>query len=135
MRNWMRGFIAVLVAAQVAAVTSFAPVARAEGLVPTEQVIDSSRAATTRARLHEAVNRPEIAGELARLGIAQDQARASIDALSDAELEQVAGRLDQQPAGGFIAAVIGAILIVFFVLLFTDIVGLTDVYPWVNHHR
>ncbi len=135
MANVMRRFLAVVVAGSTLAFGSFSRIAGADGLVPTESVIAEARAAETRARLHELVDRHEIAGELARLGVPESEARASIDALSDAELAVVAGKLDEQPAGAWVGAVIGAFLIVFFVLLFTDIVGLTDVYPWVNHPR
>jgi hypothetical protein len=40
------------------------------------------------------------------------------------------------PAGGDgIGAVVVAILIVFLVLLITDLAGLTDVFPFVKKHR
>ena len=52
---------------------------------------------------------------------------------SDEEVQQIAGRLDELPAGeGFVGVVIGAALIIFLVLLITDLLGLTDVYPFVN---
>jgi hypothetical protein len=135
MRTFARKFVALTIAVQAFAFSSLAPVARAEGLVPTEQVLAEARAARARSRRHEVVDRPEIASELARLGVAPEEARASIDALSDAELAAIAGKLDEQPAGAWVGAVIGAFLIVFFVLLLTDIIGVTDVYPWVNHPR
>jgi hypothetical protein len=41
--------------------------------------------------------------------------------------------LDELPAGeGFVGVVVGAALIIFLVLLITDLLGLTDVYPFVN---
>lgn len=135
MRTFARKIAALTVAGSVFAFSSLAPVARADGLIPTEQVVAEARAAETRARLHALVDRPEIAAELTRLGIGAEQARASVDALSDAELAVVADKLDEQPAGAWVGAVVGAFLLVFLVLLFTDIVGLTDVYPWVNHPR
>ena len=40
------------------------------------------------------------------------------------------------PAGqGAIGVIIGAALIIFLVLLITDIVGITDVFPFVKKHR
>jgi len=54
--------------------------------------------------------------------------------LSDEEIQQIAGRLDELPAGeGGVGVVVGAILIIFLVLLITDLMGLTDVYPFVNN--
>jgi hypothetical protein len=40
------------------------------------------------------------------------------------------------PAGqGAIGVVVGAILIIFLVLLLTDLLGLTDVFPFVHSQR
>jgi len=56
--------------------------------------------------------------------------------LSDEEIQQITGRLDELPAGegagGAIGIVVVAILIVFLVLLLTDLLGLTDVFPFVK---
>jgi hypothetical protein len=135
MSGLFRRFIALGVAGSVLAFGSFARIARAEGLVPTAQVVAESRAVETRVRLHDLADRPEVAAELARLGVAPEQARASIDALSDAELATIAGKLDEQPAGAWVGAVLGAMLVVFLVLLFCDIIGVTDVFPWAHPPR
>jgi hypothetical protein len=37
--------------------------------------------------------------------------------------------MDEMPAGG---SIVGAAVLIFLVLLVTDIVGWTDVYPFVN---
>ena len=47
-----------------------------------------------------------------------------------------AGKLRELPAGGnAVGAFIGAALIVFLVLLLTDILGYTDVFPFVKKHK
>ena len=51
-----------------------------------------------------------------------------MDALSDEEVLQLAARLDSLPAGG--DGFIGALVFVFLVLLITDIIGLTKVFPF-----
>jgi hypothetical protein len=135
MSDVFRRFVALYVAGAMLALGSLAPAARAEGLVSTAAVVAEARSDATRARLHDLANRPEIAAELARQGLAPDQARASIDALSDAELAAIAGKLDEQPAGAWVGAVLAAGLIVFLVLLFTDIIGATDVFPWAGRPR
>jgi len=80
--------------------------------------------------------RDALVGELVGLGVDPVEAQRRVAALSSDEVATVQGRLDQLPAGGFVGEVLGAILIVFLVLLITDIAGLTNVFPWVNHpHR
>ena len=55
-------------------------------------------------------------------------ARDRVDALSDEEVAVLADRLDQLPAGG--TDVLTVALIVFLVLLLTDILGYTKVFPF-----
>jgi hypothetical protein len=47
---------------------------------------------------------------------------------------QLTQNIDVLPAGadGGVGTVVGALLFVFLVLLFTDLLGLTDVYPFVR---
>jgi hypothetical protein len=59
-----------------------------------------------------------------------------VESLSDAEAVDVASRIDQLTAGGSaVGVIVGAILLVFLVLLITDLLGLTDVFPFVKKHR
>jgi hypothetical protein len=48
-------------------------------------------------------------------------------------VREIAGQLDQLPAGqSAVGAVVGAIVIIFLVLLVTDLLGLTNVFPFVR---
>ena len=48
----------------------------------------------------------------------------------------MADQIERLPAGGSaIGVIIGAALIVFLVLLATDILGYTDVFPFVKKHK
>ncbi len=67
------------------------------------------------------------------LGVDPAVAVARVAGLSDAEIHDVAGRIDQLPAGqDFVGAILGTALVLFLVLLITDILGLTDVFPFVR---
>jgi Family of unknown function (DUF6627) len=71
---------------------------------------------------------------LTRLGVDPKEAASRVASLSNEEIQQIAGRLDELPAGeGGIGFVVAAILIIFLVLLITDLVGVTDVFPFVKH--
>jgi hypothetical protein len=57
--------------------------------------------------------------------------QARVDSLTDQEVHSLAGKLDELPAGGDgLGTVLGIALIVFLVLLFTDIMGWTSVFPF-----
>ena len=59
-----------------------------------------------------------------------------LDALSEGELDSLAASLDEAQAGGDgLGTVVTAILIVFLVLLATDILGFTKVFPFTRSVR
>jgi hypothetical protein len=102
-------------------------------LVSTEQVLAASAGAADRARVLAFLDRAEIREQIVALGVDPNEAAARVAALSDAQVREIAGQLDQLPAGqGAVGVVVGAILIIFLVLLVTDLLGLTNVFPFVK---
>jgi hypothetical protein len=55
---------------------------------------------TERARVKAMIERPELAAELQKMGITPHEATERVDAMNDAEVLQLAGRLDKAAAGG-----------------------------------
>jgi len=103
------------------------------GLIPTEQVIAGEPAAAERERVVAFLERHEVRAQMVALGVDPAEAMARVQALSDEEIRQVAGHLDELPAGqDAVGALIGAAVLIFLVLLITDLLGLTDVYPFVR---
>jgi len=77
------------------------------------------------------LERAEVQQQLLAQGVSVEQAKARIAALSDAEAAQLAAQIDSLPAGGDVGgALISALLIIFIVLLITDILGVTKVFPF-----
>jgi hypothetical protein len=105
-------------------------------LVPTEAAIELRSGQEAREVIDRLLAREEVQGQLKLQGIDPAEARARVDSLSDAEAIEVAHRIDQLPAGGSaVGIIVGAILLVFLILLVTDLLGLTDVFPFVKKHR
>ena len=103
-------------------------------LVSTEQVLAQGDGAAERARVLAFLDRAEVRDQIVALGVDPLEAAARVRALSDAQVREIAGQLDQLPAGqSAVGAVVGAILIIFLVLLVTDLLGLTNVFPFVRH--
>ncbi|GAB4280072.1 MAG: hypothetical protein Kow0092_35750 [Deferrisomatales bacterium] len=103
------------------------PAARA-GWVSTRQALEGPRA-----RLVSVLERREIARALEDLGVDPAEARRRARGLTDAEARRALEGLDALPAGGDpVGAVVGAGVVVFLVLLITDILGFTDVFPFVK---
>lgn len=83
-----------------------------------------------RSAIYSTLERAEVQRELQAHGVSLEQAKARVASLSDAEAAQLAAQIESLPAGGDGGALIGALLIVFLVLLLTDILGLTKVFPF-----
>ncbi len=107
-------------------------VANAE-LISTEQVVEREAAAEDRARIFDFLARQDVRTQLTELGVDPAAAAARVAGLSDAEIRDIAGRIDQLPAGQDVfGAILSTALVIFVVLLITDILGLTDVFPFVR---
>ena len=105
-------------------------------MVPTEAIIDSNNAEEARDYLKNLIFRNEIRRSLISHGIDPNEAKSRVDSLSDSEAIAVADRIENLPAGGdAIGVIVGAALIVFLVLLITDILGYTDVFPFVKAQK
>ena len=131
LRHMRRGVALVL--AVVMFVVSMPLGVAIAALVSTEQVLADGDGADDRARVLAFLDRADVREQIVALGVDQNEAAARVGALSDAQVGEIAGRLDQLPAGqSALGAVIGAILIIFLILLVTDLLGLTDVFPFVR---
>ncbi|HSR72124.1 MAG TPA: PA2779 family protein [Kiloniellales bacterium] len=105
-------------------------------MVSTDQVLEEQQTAGDRERVKDFMAREDVREQFEALGVDPDEAMNRIDGLSDAEVAQITGRLDELPAGqDAVGAIVGALLIVFLVLLITDLVGLTNVFPFVRSQR
>ncbi|WP_374239687.1 PA2779 family protein [Zoogloea sp.] len=100
-------------------------------MIGTEQVAQARSADAARALLNEAFARADVQARLQALGVSASDAGERVAALTDDEALRLAGEIDKAPAGG----IIEVILFVFFVLLVTDILGFTKVFPFTRSIR
>ena len=86
-----------------------------------------------RERALATLDREEVARGLVERGVSVEAARERVRALSDAEALAFADRLDQDPAGA--SDIIGTLVFLFVLLLVTDILGFTKVFPFTRAIR
>ena len=96
-------------------------------MIGTDQTVSHELAIQDRAKISAFLDRADVLTELQKRGVSVSEAQARVNALTDDEAHKIAGRLDQLPAGG---DVLGFIFLIFIVLLITDILGLTKVFPF-----
>jgi len=99
------------------------------GMVGTGTVIAHQQTVMDRGQLLTTLNREDVREQLVAMGVDPKAARERVASLSDEELRSVTGHVQELPAGG---DVLGVALFVFLVLLFTDIMGYTHVFPFVK---
>jgi hypothetical protein len=105
---------------------------RAE-MIGTDVVLAQQATNLLRDKVNSFLQRDEVVTEMQKLGVEAGVAKIRVDAMTDSELQQVAGKLDQMPAGG--ESILGVVFTVFIILLITDILGLTKVFPFTKPIR
>jgi hypothetical protein len=108
-----------------------APAAWAD-MIATDRVDAQGQAqAPARARVESLLDRADVRAALESRGVSADQAKARVAALSDSEVESLAQKIDSLPAGaGGFETVLWIGFLVFLILLITDILGFTKVFPF-----
>lgn len=131
LRRYSR-FMAIPMAALMMAVSMPIGIAQA-ALVTTDRIIENSELETDRARVAAFIAREDVRGEMQAMGVDPDEAAARVALMTDTEVRQTAARIDRLPAGqGVAEALVGAALVIFIVLLITDLIGVTDIFPFVK---
>lgn len=126
------GFVAFPMAALMLAISL--PIGAAQAaLVTTDQVVEKSGIEADRARVAAFVAREDVRREMQTMGVDPDEAAARVALMTDAEVQQMAAKIDELPAGqSAVGAIVGAVVLIFLVLLVTDLLGLTDIFPFVK---
>ena len=98
------------------------------GMLPTQAGAGDNE----RGQMLSILDRQEVRAGLESRGVSAADVKARVAAMSDDEVAQLAGQIEKLPAGG---DVLGVLLIVFIVLLITDILGFTKIFPFTRSVR
>lgn len=104
-------------------------------MIPTDAALGQSVPSATareRAELAAFVARDDVREQLTRMGVDAADADSRLAALTDDEVRQLHGKMDSLPAGG---SILGVVVFVFVLLLITDILGFTKVFPFTRSVR
>ncbi len=94
---------------------------------------DSNLGSAQREQVNRLLDRADVQAKLQSFGVKVDDVKARVAAMTDDEVSQLASKIDSLPAGG--DGIIGAIVLVFIILLITDILGLTKIFPFTRPIR
>ncbi len=127
----IRKFARPIACATIAAFATMAaplPVAQA-ALVDTNTVVTQAQAGDARARIDEFFARNDVQSQMESMGVSPAEAHARVANLSDSEVADMANRIDSMPAG---QGIIGLAVLVFVILVLTDILGFTHIFGFTN---
>ena len=94
---------------------------------------DTATGAAKREHINQLLDRADVRSRLESYGVGAADVKARVAALSDDEAAALAAKIDSLPAGG--DGIIGAIVLIFIVLLITDILGFTKIFPFTRPIR
>ena len=105
-------------------------------MIPTDKAAAPVSATDQRAKVDAFLNRADVIKMIEAQGIDPEEARKRVASLSDSEIDQLARKIDQLPAGGDIVATIAVIGVIFFlVLILLELTGFIDVFTFINSPR
>jgi len=122
----------LLAALLIVALTVPAPMPAEAAMLST----DAALSGLDRDRVADFLGRPDVRSLLQSYGVNPDDAKTRVAALSNDEVARLAGEIDRAPAGGdALGTIVWVALVVFLVLLITDLLGLTKVFPFTKPIR
>jgi hypothetical protein len=121
--------VSYVVTAGMLALSLHIPLTQA-ALVTTETLAAAAQAEHNRDRINTLLTREEVHQALSARGVDPAEIQSRIGALTDQELQQLATKLDELPAGG--SSVLGFAALVFIVLVILDAACVTDLFAFIK---
>jgi len=101
-------------------------------MLDNDRILADQQANLDRTAILELLDRDVPREQLEKWGVNPEQARERINSLTESELANINRQLDELRAGG---DVLGIILVVFIVFVITDVIGATDIFPFIHPVR
>lgn len=98
------------------------------GVYSSEQAITSQQYQYNKQQVLNLVDSAEVQQKLMNLGVSPADAKLRIASMTNNELQAFNQQMNEAPAGG----IIGTIVTVLVVVAILDLMGITDVYPFIR---
>lgn len=99
------------------------------GMITNNQLIHQMQQANEKETLLQTVRRAEVQQQLLSMGVATADIESRINLMTQEEIAQLNQQIDELPAGG---SVLGILLVIFLVFVITDVIGATDIFPFIH---
>jgi hypothetical protein len=102
-------------------------------MVSNERIISEQQTALDSAAILEMLDQEVSQQQLETWGVNPEMARERINSLTPQELASINRQLDELRAGG--DSILGILLVIFIVFVITDVIGATDIFPFIHPVR
>jgi hypothetical protein len=99
-------------------------------MIGTDQIINQTDSSLTLEKLQQFLDREAIEKQLHAWGVSPDRIKERVNRLTDMELARINRDINNLNAGG--ESILGVLLIIFIVFVITDIIGATNIFPFIH---
>ncbi len=100
------------------------------GMLGNSAIVMQNEQAVERQAVLDHLQRSEVREQLMAMGVQPEAVESRIRQLSPGELAQLNQQIADAPAG---SGILSVVLVVFLVFIVTDVIGATDVFPFVHN--
>ena len=107
-----------------------APISQAQAaIIANAQLIDQVQHVSDKNALLQSLNRVEVQEQLLSMGVSTAELENRVNQMTQQEIAQLNQQINELPAGGDI---LGIIVLIFIVFVITDVIGATDIFPFIH---
>lgn len=98
----------------------------AAGIITTTDLVQAQHIQQEKERIQEWMAREDVRDQLVLMGVNVDEAKSRVDSMTDQEVQLMAAKMDEMPAG---SGVLEVLVIVALVWVILELTGVTDLTP------
>ena len=115
----------------LSAMLTFMPILPAQAaMIGTGEIVNPAQSGLPNERLQQFLDRDETRQQLQEWGVSADWVETRLNSLTDAELARIHQEIDSLDAGG--TNILGILLVIFIIFVITDVIGATDIFPFIH---
>jgi Mg2+ and Co2+ transporter CorA len=98
-------------------------------IISNDQIINQAQQTNERAALLQTIAREDVQQQLSKMGVDPADIENRINQMTQQEIAQLNQQMNELPAG---SGVLGILLLIFLVFVITDVIGATDIFPFIH---
>jgi hypothetical protein len=105
------------------------PMSSFAAMVSSETLLQQAQHATTLTAEQSIALRAKIQQELLAMGVAPEITNDRVSQLTELEIAALHNKIESAPAG---SAIVGELMTIFVIFVITDLLGATDIFPFIK---